>query len=641
MLQPSYRPDDVRESRRYPEQLLLGDVPEGHEPATEWEPVGVRPRYAPARAAVDPDPSLGWIRRLRPLLASHRAAVVLSISAALIAMLAQVAIPRVTMSAIDDGLASQTRALWPFVAVLVALGAIRGLLTFVYRYGLYSLAFKLEFELRTLLYGHLTRLSFGFFDRVQSGQIISRANSDIRSVQLFLAFAPIMAVQIASFAIALTIMLTIHVGLTIVALAALPGVYLAAQKLRKITFPLSWIVQSRLADVASIVDENVNGVRVVKSFAAEEQQVGVLAKAAQRLQWAAVEQVDARARHNPVIENLPRVGMAFVLLYGGILAIDGTVTIGALVAFNFYIVMMQAPFRFLGFLLVMAQRAKASAERIYEIFDEPIEIVDRPGAVDLVDPTGSVRFEGVSFAYSADGPEVLSELDLSIGAGDTVAVVGATGSGKTTVARLLLRFYDTGVGAVTIDGLDVRDLTLASLRHHVGIVTDEPFLFSASLHDNIAFARPGASRDDVVAAATAANAHGFIGNLDDGYDTVIGERGYDLSGGQRQRIAIARTLLADPKILILDGATSAIDVRVEEEIHDALRALMVDRTTIIIAHRLSTISLAERVVLLRGGSVAATGTHRELLDTEPHYVDILARAGATDADADADAMVAD
>ena len=300
------------------------------------------------------------------------------------------------------------------------------------------------------------------------------------------------------------------------------------------------------------------------------------------------------------MENLPRLGMALTLLYGGYLAIDGKVTVGTIITFSSYVLLLQAPFRMLGFFMIMSQRAAASAERIFEILDTPAEIVDRPGATDLVDPAGAVTFDDVSFRYGADDPLVLDDFDLEVRAGETMALVGGTGSGKSTVARILLRFYDADEGAVRIDGHDVRDLSMASLRHHVGMVTDEPFLFSSSIHDNIAYARPDATMDEVVAAAKAANAHGFILELSDGYDTVIGERGYTLSGGQRQRIAIARTLLADPAVLVLDDATSAVDVRVEAEIHEALERLSEDRTTIVIAHRLSTIALADRVAAPRG-----------------------------------------
>jgi ATP-binding cassette subfamily B protein len=411
-----------------------------------------------------------------------------------------------------------------------------------------------------------------------------------------------------------------------VALCTLPFTYVTGSRLRNISFPMSWIVQGRQAEITTIVDENVQGVRVVKGFAAEERELTKLARAAQRLRWANVALNDARARWGPITENLPRLGLAGVLLYGGLLAIDGQVTVGAIVAFNAYVVLVQAPFRFLSFILILGQRAAASAGRIFEVLDERPAVTDRLGAVDLVEPQGDVVFDDVRFAYGgADATPVLDGLSLHVRPGETVAIVGRTGSGKSTIARLLTRFYDVQAGAVRIDGHDVRDLTLASVRHHVGVVLDDPFLFSASVHDNIAYGSPGAGRDQVVAAAQAAQADEFVSQLGDGYDAVVGERGYDLSGGQRQRISIARTLLVNPAVLVLDDATSAIDVQVEQLIHGSLHELRGTRTMILIAHRLSTIALADRVVLLEDGKVVAEGTHSELLASEPRYAAVLAR----------------
>ncbi len=613
----SDRRDDATES----DAALTGDL--RNVSGSPFEPIGVTPRYPPPRAWIHPDRDRSWVRRMVPILFAHRVLLFGGIAASLVGMLVQVAVPGVTRAAIDRALIARTATLEPFIWALVVLAVTRAVLTLVYRYALYRMAYEIEYDLRTIIYEHLSRLSFSFYDRIQSGQVISRANSDIRSVQMVLAFAPLMAMSCVSFAVAFGFMLTIHVPLTLVAVAALPGVYLLGARLRELIFPLSWIIQGRLAEVATIVDENVNGVRVVKSFAAERRQIKLLARAAQRLRWAAISQIDARARYAPVMESLPQLGLALVLLYGGWLAIDGQVTVGTLFAFNAYVLMLQAPFRMLGFFMMLAQRAAASADRIYEILDEPVTIADRPGAVDLVDPVGIVEFRAVTFAY-ADGPAVLDGFDLRVSPGETVAIVGRTGSGKSTVARVLDRFYDVDGGAVLVDGHDVRDLTLPSLRAAVGIVLDEPFLFSVSIRDNIAYGRPDASLDDVVTAARAASAHEFIEALPDGYDTVVGERGYTLSGGQRQRIAIARTLLVNPPILVLDDATSAIDVHVEERIHAALRERLADRSTIVIAHRLSTISLADRVVLLEGGRVVASGPHAELMATEPRYAEVLA-----------------
>ena len=335
------------------------------------------------------------------------------------------------------------------------------------------------------------------------------------------------------------------------------------------------------------------------------------------------------------MQNLPQIGLAVVLGVGGWLVINGTLNIGEIFAFNLYFGMLQAPFMMLGQLVMMGQRAKASAERIFEVLDEPVEITERPDAHDLEVPEGRVSFRHVQFQYGKGSP-IFSDLSFEVESGESLAIVGETGSGKSTVARLLTRFYDVTGGTVEIDGQDVRDVTLGSLRAAVGIVQDEPFLFSVSIRDNIAYGRPDASFEAVEAAAKAANAHEFIVRLPDGYDTVVGERGYTLSGGQRQRVAIARTLLINPPILVLDDATSAIDVHVEQEIHAALGALLQHRTTIVIAHRLSTIALAQRVLLIDGGHVVATGTHAELLASVPLYSEVLARTALDAADAEED-----
>ena len=371
-------------------------------PLEDWspyEPLGVVARSGPPSARPSPERHSVWWRRMLPLLLSDKPAFFGSLGAALLSLIAAILIPRVTMNAIDDALIARTSSLAPYVWILLGLAVFRAILTYAYRTSLYGIAYRLEYDLRVTVFEHLTRMSFSFYDRVQSGQLISRANSDIRSVQMFLTFAPLVALNLVSFAVALVFMFTIHVGLTLVALATIPFVYIAGVKMRNQTFPLSWIVQSRMADVATIVDENVNGVRVVRSFAAEQAQVDELANAAQRVRWASVKTSMTRARYAPLMENLPRLGLAAVLLYGGWLAIDGVITVGAIVAFNSYVVMLQAPFRILGMITMLGQRAAASAERIYEILDEPADIVDRPGAIDLVAPKGDVELRDVTFAY--------------------------------------------------------------------------------------------------------------------------------------------------------------------------------------------------------------------------------------------------
>ena len=616
----------------------VDEVDEAAPPSTAhtgtWEPLPPPSGYLPPKGAIDPDTSLGWMRRMWPVVWAEKRRFIPALAMAFVALLLNVAIPAVAGEGLD-AIRSDRSQVGTWVTALVVLALGRSVFTYGYRSRLYQFAYAIEYDLRALVFRHLTSMSSGFYDRSQTGQLVSRANSDIRSVQMLLAFAPFMVMMFLTFGLAFGYMLTKHVLLTVVAISTLPLVYVFGAKLRDVMFPMSWVVQGRVADVATTVEENVTGVRVVKAFAAEERQIHQLARQATKLRWASVKVSDTRARYAPLMENLPRLGMAFTLLYGGVLAIDGRVTIGTIITFSSYVLLLQAPFRMLGFFLILGQRAAASALRIFEILDTPAEIVDRPGAVDLVAPRGELTFEGVRFAYAGgrdDRGPVLDRFDLHVRPGETVALVGGTGSGKSTVARLLLRAYEVDEGAVRIDGTDVRDLTLASLRHHIGMVTDEPFLFSTTIHDNIAYARPDATRAEVEAAARAASAHRFISELADGYDAVIGERGYTLSGGQRQRIAIARTILADPAVLVLDDATSAVDVRVEAEIHDAIERLSADRTVLVIAHRLSTIALADRVALLDGGRVVATGTHAELLASEPRYARVLASTGAADPD---------
>ncbi|MDA8354753.1 MAG: ABC transporter ATP-binding protein [Actinomycetota bacterium] len=589
-------------------------------------------RYPAPRARIDPDQSKSWLRRALPVMKAHRGMFITALSMSFVGLVLQVQTPDLLSKAIDNSIVSHTVPLHFYVWWVVALAVVSGITGYIARLFLFETAYRFEYDLRALIYEHLTKMSFPFYDRVQSGQLISRANSDIRSVNMYMTFAPQILVQCSIAVVAFAYMLSINVILAFVAMATMPFVYLTAVKMRQSMFPVSWLIQARLAEVATIVDENVSGVRVVKSFAAEDQQLQELAGAAARVRWSYVKDADLQARWSPAMQNLPQSGLALVLLFGGYMVIHGHLGIGAILAFNSYLLMLQAPFMLLGMIVMMGQRAAASASRIYEILDEQPTITDRADAVDLVDCRGDVVFDQVAFSYSTGSHDadalILDDFSLHLRPGETVALVGRTGSGKSTVARLLLRFYDVNQGAVRIDGHDVRELTLSSLRSRVGIVLDEPFLFSVSIRDNIAYGDPTAPMEDVVAAAVAAGADEFIRRLPEGYDTVVGERGYTLSGGQRQRIALARTLLVNPPILILDDATSAIDVQVELEIHNALRRLMVGRTTLVIAHRLSTISLADRVVLLDGGRIVADGTHASLLATTPLYAEVLAQAAS-------------
>jgi ATP-binding cassette, subfamily B, bacterial len=593
----------------------------------EFVPSGIESNYGPPRAWIDPDQSKSWLGRAWPLVFSHKRTMLTALGLSFVALLLQVQIPNLLNKAVTNSLQRHTVPLSHYTWLILGLALAAGISAYVSRLFLMRTAYSVEFDLRNMLYVHLTRMEFGFYDRVQTGQLISRANSDIRSVQMYLTFGPAILVQCAIAVVAFVYMLTINVPLALVAMLTIPFVFVLSVRMRKVMFPVSWLIQARLAEIATIVDENINGVRVVKSFVAEPRELKTLAEAADRLQWSYVKDADLRARFTPAVQNLPQVGLALILIVGGLLVIHGHLGVGAILAFSAYLVILQAPFQLLGMLVMLGQRASASAKRIYEVLDEQPTITDAPEALDLVRCEGEVEFDAVDFAY-ADGPLVLDDFSLHLQPGETVAMVGRTASGKTTVSRLLPRFYDVDSGTVRIDGHDVRELSIASLRSKIGVVLDEPFLFSISIRDNIAYGRPSASLQEVRDAARAAGAEEFILQLPEGYDTIVGERGYTLSGGQRQRIAIARTLLVNPPILVLDDATSAVDVQVEQAIHDGLRVLMQGRTTLIVAHRLSTIGLADRVVLLDRGKIVADGTHHELMESSPLYVEVLAQADA-------------
>ena len=593
----------------------------------EFEPVSVDARYENPRCDIERDPSLHWLKRLSPILLVNKWSFGLGFALTIVAMLASVSIPALTgklIDAIGPAIVSeQVETFTLFLWILSAISVLRLTASFGGNYLLGLVSNQLESDLRSIIYNHLLTLSFSFYDTIQTGQVISRANSDIKAIQMFLMMAPMLLTSVLSFFFAASYMLSVSVTLTLASLVAVPGVYLLSMRLRRLIFPLSWLTQARQADIAVIVDENINGQRVVKSYAQEEPQLRLLALAASQLRWVQVRTIFVQSIYNPIIENLAVVGQVLVWVYGGLLVIQGEIALGTLVAFNMYIMMIQMPFRLLGLLLQMEQRAKASASRIFEILDQGPGIVDRLDAVQLSTPKGRIAFEHVRFSYGIE--PVLRDVTFEISSGETVAIVGRTGSGKSTIVRLLSRFYEIDGGTIKIDDIDVRDLEVKSLHYYVGQVLDEPFLFSIRIRDNIAYGRPDASLDEIKVAAKAAQAHEFIMRTEHGYDTVVGERGYTLSGGQRQRLGIARALLLNPPILVLDDATSAIDVKIESAIHEALLDLMKNRTTLLIAHRLSTIRLADRVLLLDEGNIVATGTHEQLLASTPLYGEILAK----------------
>ena len=591
------------------------------------EPVNVEQRFANPKADIDRDQTKNWFRRVLPILLANKRSFGLGITLMITTMMLGVSVPALIGKLVDAiGPTLSTGDLSNFiflVTIILIISLIRFIGGAIGSYQLSRVSNQLEADLRSVIYNHLFTLSFSFFDKTQTGQLISRANSDIKTIQMFLMIAPMLLTALLSFAFAAIYMVSVHLTLALASMIAIPLVFFLSVKLRRLTFPLSWLTQARQADVAVIVDENINGQRIVKSFAQELMQVNLLARAAKKLQWVQVKSIDVSAFYNPLIENLSVLGSVLVWVYGGWLVIQGEIALGSLVAFNMYLMMIQMPFRFLGWMLMLEQRAKASAGRIFEILDTTSEIKDKEDRVEMKELKGNISFKDVHFAY-ADEP-ILKGMSFEVEPNETVAIVGQTGSGKSTIVRLLSRFYEVDKGAILIDGVPIQDIGVKNLHYHIAQVLDEPFLFSISIKDNIAYGRPAASMEEIISAAKAAEAHDFILQTSEGYETVVGERGYTLSGGQRQRLGIARALLVDPSILILDDATSAIDVKIEAKIHKSLIKLLNQRTTILIAHRLSTISLADRILVLDNGKIIASGTHEDLLRDEPRYSEILSQ----------------
>ena len=568
----------------------------------------------------------GWIRRTLPYLLRHRRDLLIVFGAALGGMAVTAAIPLVMRSVVDDAILADDRPVAPFLVALLVLGVVRFALSFLRRYGAGRISIDIEFDMRNEIYEHLHRLDFARHDEFQAGQLVSRANSDVRMLQTLFGYLPFMSANVLLFFLSVGIMARLSLPLTLVALICVPLLFVMALRMRKIVYPSSWDAQQRAAEVATVVDEAVSGVRVVKGFGQERRELGRLTEAAVNLFGARMRNVRISARRQATMQVVPSLSQVLILALGGWLVVQGDITLGTFLAFQTSLLQLVAPVRQVAGMLVMAQTARAAAERIYELLDSTGDVEERADALELDDVRGEVVFRDVSFGYLRSEP-VLRGFDLRVAPGETVALVGTSGSGKSTVSLLLPRFYDVQSGAITVDGTDIRDVSLQSLRRQIGVVFEESFLFSDTVASNIAYGKPDASIDEIRAAARAARADGFIEELPTGYDTVVGERGLTLSGGQRQRLALARALLTDPRILLLDDATSSVDVRLEEEIHATLRELMAGRTTLLVAHRRSTLHLADRIVLLDGGEVVDAGTHDELIERCKLYRELLAGPG--------------
>ena len=561
--------------------------------------------------------------RLLTFLRPYRASLALSSGLAIASQVAGILVPILTGFVINELEGDQDRqvlGLW--IAAIVALGLVRGALMVGRRLISGRQALAVEYDIRDDVYAHLLRLSFGFYDRSQTGQLMSRATTDLQSVRFFLGYGLIFFAQhVVTIVVVTAVLFVYDWQLALVAVAITPAIVFTAYRYSRVSHPVLREVQQRIGEVATVAEESIVGVHVVKSFSQEERRQARFARAADSVFEHTLAANRQRAIYVPLLTFLPLLAQAAVLLVAGRMVVSGSLSLGAFFTFNLLVAMLVMPLRMLGMWIGQAQRATAAGERIFEVLDEPEEIADRPGAQPLLRGPGRVSFEKVDFEYETGRP-VLEAIDLEIAPGRTLALIGRTGSGKTTLAALVPRFYEATAGRVVVDGVDVREVQRRSLRREIGVISQDPFLFSASVRDNIAFGTPDAPQEAVEAAARAAQAHEFIDELPQGYDTVIGERGITLSGGQRQRIAIARALLIDPRILILDDATASVDATTEARIRAGLREVMRGRTTIIIAHRLSTIALADEIAVLEDGRIAARGTQAELLEESELFREI-------------------
>jgi ABC-type multidrug transport system fused ATPase/permease subunit len=568
-------------------------------------------------------PNLHTFGRLVGFLRPYRWSLIVSIVLAVAAQAASIGLVRLTQSVIDSAIRPRDeRMLWILIGVILGVGLAKALLMVGRRFISGRQALGVEFDMRNALYAHLLRLSFGFYDRHQTGQLMSRATVDLQAVRFFLGYGLIFFFQHILTIVGVTaIMFWTNWKLALITLAITPIIVALAYRYSHVSHPVLRDVQQKMADVATVAEENIVGVHVVKSFAQEAQEQAKFQRRSDAVFDQSVLANRQRSLYVPVLSFVPLLAQAAVLLVGGWMVVHATLTVGEFFAFNLYVTMLIMPLRMLGMWIGQSQRATASGERIFQILDEPEEIAERPDAQELPPGPGRVDFESVSFGYD---PErlVLSGVDLGIAPDQNVAIIGHTGSGKTTLTALVPRFYDATWGRVLIDGVDVRDVTLSSLRSQIAVISQDPFLFSTTVRENIAFGAPAATDDEIESAARLAQAHDFVAALPNGYDTVIGERGITLSGGQRQRIAIARAIVLNPRILILDDATASVDATTEARIRLGLREAMQGRTTLIVAHRLSTISLADEVVVLDHGRIAAHGRQDELARTSPVYREI-------------------
>jgi ATP-binding cassette subfamily B protein len=565
---------------------------------------------------------MATFRRLMGFLRPYRRTVIASLVFAWLAMGMTVLIPLLVGNAVDAIRSGDRPDLLPLALAIVGAGLLRLGLTVVRRVIAGKVSVAVEFDLRERMYQHLQALELGFFDSQQTGQLMSRATVDLQAIRFFLGYGLIFLTQNAlTITLASVVMFALNPWLAALALLPVPFVVMGAARFNRLSRPAVQEVQQRIAELTAEAEESISGIRIVKAFAREEHMLARFRRSVEQVFDQNVYSTRLRAFYSPMLGFIPSLGLAVVLYVGGREVIADNLTLGDFTAFYTYMIMLMGPMRMLGMSLGMAQRAVASGNRMFEILDREPQVTSPPGAPALPDGPGRVEFRDVSLRYDGAEPS-LTAVDLQVPAGRTVALVGPTGSGKTSLVSLIARLYDPSEGAVLVDGADLRSVDVASLRGSVAFVADESFLFSATVAENISYARPDASAEQIETAARRAQAHDFINRLPDGYETVVGERGLTLSGGQRQRVAIARALIADPRILILDDATSSVDARTEAAIKRGLREVMAGRTTFIVAHRMSTISLADEIVVMDDGTIVDRGSHEELLERCPLYAEI-------------------
>jgi ATP-binding cassette subfamily B protein len=564
----------------------------------------------------------GWVRRLLGYVMRRRRDVAVALFAAVLGAACQAGAPLLERQIVDGVIVERSESLWPWLIALVLVGAGAFLGAHLRRYRGGKVALGVQYDLRNEMQAHLQRMDFTNLDRMPTGQLVARASSDTTLVQGLLMFIPMMSGNVLLMILSLGVMLWLSPPLALVSLIIAPALMVVSYRMRTKIFPATWDAQQKEGEVIQIVDEAVNGVRVVKAFGQERRELERVADSSEELYGSQMRAVRLTSRYQPLMQAIPAFGQVAILAFGGWLALHGDISLGTFLAFTTYVGQLVSPTRQLAGLLAIGQQARAGVERIFQLLDHEPEIQDAADAVDLPPVAGDIDFVDVHFGYD-ERRDVLEGFDLSVKAGERVAIVGPSGGGKTTATLLVSRFYEPDRGAVLVDGRDVRGLTLHSLRSQIGVVFEESFLFSDTVKANIAYGRPGASDAEIEAAARVAQADGFIAALPRGYDSVVGERGLTLSGGQRQRIALARAILQDPRILILDDATSAVDSRTEEAINEGLRTVMADRTTLLVAHRRSTLHLADRVVVVDEGRVIDEGTHQELYERSAIYRGLL------------------